>query len=423
MTIRIPESPPAEPWRGLPPAVADVLEPELGTVTEAILAAIAEEVPEYARPLEGTFGRNLRTGVTEALRQFVALVRDPDAGRGPGREVYMMLGRGELREGRTLDALQSAYRVGARVAWRHLSAAAHRANLDAEVVSLLAEAIFAYIDELSADSVEGYSQAQSEVEGERQRHRRELAVLLLRNPPADVVDARAAAQRAEWRLPGAIAAIACAESDLGRLSRRLSPDALVASLDGVGCVLLPDPEGPGRRRSLKAAARGMPVALGPVGRSDRLAQSWSLARSALRALERGEISSEGPLLVEERLTELLLLENRELLDRIAARRLAPLDPLTPKARRKTLETALAYVQRQGNAVAVAAALDIHPQTARYRLARVRELFGDALDDPDARLELELSLRRELAKAHRETGPKASVPGGDLDGSGDPPDQR
>ena len=66
----------------------------------------------------------MRTGVSEALRQFVALIRDPDRGRGPGREVYVGLGRGELREGRTLDALQSAYRVGARVAWRRLSAAA-----------------------------------------------------------------------------------------------------------------------------------------------------------------------------------------------------------------------------------------------------------------------------------------------------------
>jgi DNA-binding PucR family transcriptional regulator len=60
------------------------------------------------------------------------------------------------------------------------------------------------------------------------------------------------------------------------------------------------------------------------------------------------------------------------------------------------ETALAYVQRQGNAAAMAAALGIHPQTARYRIARLRELVGGALDDPDARLELELALRARAA---------------------------
>src|SRR5262245_29745342 len=127
----------AEPWRGLSPGVADLIEPQLGAVTDDLLAAIGREVPEYARPLEGAFGQGLRLGVTEALRQFVALIRDPDTGRGPGRDVYVGLGRGELRQGRTLDALQSAYRVGARVAWRRLSEVAVEAGLDARTVSLL----------------------------------------------------------------------------------------------------------------------------------------------------------------------------------------------------------------------------------------------------------------------------------------------
>jgi hypothetical protein len=144
-----------EPWRGLSAEIADAIEPELPVATEEILATIADQVPEYARPLEGGFGVAIRTGVSEALRQFVALIRDPDAGREPGRDVYVGLGRGELHEGRTLDALQSAYRVGARVAWRRVSAAARRQGADAEQLGLLAEAIFAYIDELSADSVEG----------------------------------------------------------------------------------------------------------------------------------------------------------------------------------------------------------------------------------------------------------------------------
>src|SRR5262245_47688412 len=137
----------SEPWRALPASVAELIEPELEAVTAEILVAIGRDVPEYARPLEGEFGRGVRTGVGEALRQFVALIRDPDAGRGVGRDVYVGLGRGEQRQGRTLDSLQAAYRVGARVAWRHLSRAGRDAGLDAGALSLLAEAIFAYIDE------------------------------------------------------------------------------------------------------------------------------------------------------------------------------------------------------------------------------------------------------------------------------------
>ncbi len=382
----------AEPWRSLPPEVADVIEPELGAVTTEILATIAREVPEYARPFEGSFGRGVQVGVTEALRQFVALIRDPDSGREPGRDVYIGLGRGELRQGRTLDALQSAYRVGARVAWRRLAEAARRAGLDSGVISTLAESIFAYIEELSADSVEGYSQELSEREGERQRRRRELIALLLRDPPPAGTELSAAAEAAGWVPPRSAAALACREADLGRLARRLSPDALAAVMRGVGCVVIGDPDGPGRAREVEEAAGRTTAALGPAGALGELAGSWALARAALRALEAGVIHAAGPLRAEERLPELLLHENSALVERLAARRLAPFAPLTPKARLRMEETALAYVQRQGNATAMAGVLDIHPQTARYRIARLRELLGSDLDDPDARFELELALR-------------------------------
>jgi hypothetical protein len=382
----------SEPWRGLPAEVAEVIEPELAAVTAEIMATIAREVPDYARPFEGAFGRGVEMGVTEALRQFVALIRDPDSGREPGRDVYVGLGRGELRQGRTLDALQSAYRVGARVAWRRLAEAARRAGYDSGVISKLAESIFVYIEELSADSVEGYSQARSEREGERQRRRRELIALLLREPAPAQAELDAAADAAGWALPRTAAVIACREAELGRLARRLPSDVLAGPLGGTGCIVVGDPEGPGRGRQIEEAAGDMTAALGPAGELSELTSSWGLARAALRALEAGAITGPGPVRADERLPELLLHENEALVDRIQARQLAPFEQLTPKARRRMEETALAYVQRQGNAAAMARALDIHPQTARYRVARLRELLGADLDDPDVRFELELALR-------------------------------
>ena len=74
----------------------------------------------------------------------------------------------------------------------------------------------------------------------------------------------------------------------------------------------------------------------------------------------------------------------------------PLDGLTPVARERMTRTALAFVQQQGNASAMARALHVHPQTARYRIARLRELIGTQLDDPQARFELEAALRTRLA---------------------------
>ncbi|MDX6601147.1 MAG: hypothetical protein QOF13_349 [Solirubrobacterales bacterium] len=381
----------SEPWRSLPDSIADLIEPELEAVTEEILGTIAREVPEYARPLEGRFGRGIRTGVGEALNQFVALIRDPDAGRDLGREVYVGLGRGELRQGRTLDSLQAAYRVGARVAWRRLARAGREAKLDSEVLSLLAEAIFAYIDELSADSVEGYAAAQAESEDVRRRRRHELVALLMREPAA-VADARAAAQAAAWKLPRTLAALACAEDDLAAIARRLPADVLITSFDELGCVLIPDPDGPGRDKAVARAVAKRTAALGPSGPPGQARESWQFAKVALRALDDGTISASGLLRTEDHLADLLLREGKPLAMRIAARRLAPFDSLTENARVRMRETALAFVRRRGNSVEMAAELHVHPQTARYRVARLRELLGDQLDDPDARFELEIALR-------------------------------
>ncbi|HWA55509.1 MAG TPA: helix-turn-helix domain-containing protein [Solirubrobacterales bacterium] len=382
----------SEPWRGLPDSIADLIEPELAKVTEEILGAIAREVPEYARPLEGRFGRGIRTGVGEALSQFVALIRDPDAGRGLGREVYVALGRGELRQGRTLDSLQSAYRVGARVAWRHLARVGREAGLDAEVLSLLAEAIFAYIDELSADSVEGYAAAQSEHEDLRRRRREEVLASLMREPAAPLADVRAAGRAAGWKVPRVLAVLSCAVDDLGPIARRLSSDALSASFEGIGCVLVPDPAGPGRSAEISRAVGDRAAALGPAGPPDQTRESWQLAKAGLRAHEAGLGPAKGLLQADDHLGDLAILEGGTLPKRIAAHRLSSLESLTENGRERMRETALAYVRQRGNSVAMAAELHIHPQTARYRLARLRELLGDQLDDPDARFELEIALR-------------------------------
>jgi PucR C-terminal helix-turn-helix domain len=384
----------SQPWRGLSVEIADVIEPELPAITEEILATIARQVPEYARPLEGSFGRGIRNGVAQALAQFVALIRDPGGGREPGRDVYVQLGRGEQRQGRTLDSLLAAYRVGARVAWRQIAAAGRRADLGAEPLTLLAEAIFAYIDELSADSADGYAEAQSEVEDVRRRRRHELVLVLIHEPAAEPAEIAATARAAAWTMPSRAAAAACVESDLGAVARRLPPETLATVIEGGGCLVLPDPEGPGRADALAQAASRSRLALGPAVEPAAMTESWRLAQALLRASDAGAIPATGLLRAEDHLADLLLFEGAALIARLAARRLAPLRGLTPKAAERMRETALAHVRHGGNAVAMASDLQIHPQTARYRIARLRELFGDQLEDADARFELELALRSQ-----------------------------
>jgi hypothetical protein len=372
-------------WQGLSPQVADVLEPELPDIGREIVATIRREVPQYVRPLEGAFGESVITGVDEALRRFVALIRDPTSDAEGSRQVSVMLGHQELGAGRTLDALQAAYRVGARVAWRRFARASRGAGLDEALTDRLAEAIFAYIDELSAESVEGYAQAQSERAGEAQRRRGELVMALL----GRAGDAGGAALAAElgWTLPRRAATLACPPDRLAGLPSRVGPDCLGATVDSLGCVIVPDAEGPGRRERIIAAVAGRPAAIGPELALERIAQSWRLAAAALEL-----VSGEEPVVADEHLGELLIAEAAPIVERIGARRLAPLEGLTPVARGRMAATALAYVRHRGNAAAMARALHVHPQTARHRISRLRELLGEQLDDPDARFELEAALR-------------------------------
>lgn len=364
-----------------------MVEPELESLRDEILAVIAEEVPEYARPFEGNFGRGIRLGVDEALRQFVALVRDPDGGRAQSREVYRALGRGELREGRPLDALQAAYRIGARVAWRRLSEVGLRAKLEPAVLCSLADAIFAYIDELAADSVEGYAAAQAAAAGERERRRRRLLAALT----ADYFDAELL-RRADpgWNPPKTLAFVACASGDVDRIARRLSVDVLSGVVDDLGCIAVPDPLGPGRRAELVRACEGRAAAVGPERPLDAAQSSWARARSGFAAMRAGTLPAD-LLFVEDHLAAVAFFEARDPFQELARRALAPLDDLTPVARERMSETLRAYLDQRGSAPAMARALHVHPQTVRYRLKRLRELFGERLDDPAARFELEMAL--------------------------------
>ncbi|MFM1964748.1 MAG: hypothetical protein RL134_473 [Actinomycetota bacterium] len=74
--------------------------------------------------------------------------------------------------------------------------------------------------------------------------------------------------------------------------------------------------------------------------------------------------------------------------------LLALSPLEPADRDEALRTLDAYFTHPGNASQAARELHVHPNTFRYRLAKVAELLGVDLDDRDERLLLEIELLRQ-----------------------------
>jgi DNA-binding PucR family transcriptional regulator len=57
-----------------------------------------------------------------------------------------------------------------------------------------------------------------------------------------------------------------------------------------------------------------------------------------------------------------------------------------------VESVLAYLSANADVPAAAESVSVHPNTFRYRLRRVRELFDINLEDPDVRLVVWLQLR-------------------------------
>jgi sugar diacid utilization regulator len=260
----------------------------------------------------------------------------------------------------------------------------------------LGEAIFAYIDEISAESADGYAQEQSAAAGETQRRRRRLVRVLAEDPPASEETIRTAAAAVGWALPRRVAALVlegaegepedALDAAAAALARRVGADAVGAAEGARVCVFVPDPAAPARRRGVAAALGGRRAALGPSVPWPRASASLRRATSAL-ALDR-----DGLIVADEHLATLLLASDPALGAELAATRLAPLESLAAAQREKLEATLRAWLDRPGQVQAVAAALGVHPQTVRYRMTRLRELFGERLEDPDARFELSLALR-------------------------------
>jgi PucR C-terminal helix-turn-helix domain/GGDEF-like domain len=383
---------PRRPWHTLPREVATALRPELETVADEIIAELRAGVPAYAKPLEGAFGRGVRTGVAVALGHFVTEI---EAGRRvPRTDVYAELGRGEARAGRALESLLAAYRLGARVAWRRFSEAGGRAGLAPETLYALAEAIFDYIDELSAESAEGYAFEQSSLAGAAHLRRRRLVRLLVREPPADEDAVAAAAADANWPLPRALAVLVLAGPGREEAAARLPPDIPVDPIGDEMAALVPDPERPGRRAELERAAETAEAqaGLGTTVSWRDAPLSYSRARAALALVRSGSVPGSALVVAAEHGAALLMSSDPQLVADLVRNRLAPLEALAPGPRGRLTETLEAWLAEQGRLQAAADRLKVHPQTVRYRLRRLREILGSALDDPDQRFELDLALR-------------------------------
>ena len=390
------QSPAKERPNVLPPPLADILRPELPSLADEIITAIRDKIPEYARPIDGPYGQIMRTGVEQALTSFVDLVADPGMSLADRDEVARMLGRHEAEEGRSLDSLQMAYRVGAQLAWHRVMEVGREASLSSSVISTLADAVFGYMNDLATLSLQGYQELKARSAGEQQAARRRLLQLMLNRD--DPVPLRALADLAEtagWPLPEEVVAVAVthASSAEGEFAEPFGDNDILAGLDDPQPhLLLPGGAAESRWPALGDWLDGRRAAIGLTVPLADAADSLRWARQALALAEAGTIDA-GPLVYcEDHLVTLWLLSDSALADQVGRRQFGALEGLTPRQQERLTETFGAWLETRGTAAEIADRLQVHPQTVRYRIRQLERTLGDQFGDPDARFAMEMVLR-------------------------------
>lgn len=355
-----------------------------------VRAELAGDWPDYAAFLDADLDGVLEGAAEMFVHRLIVQSTDEDA-EPPSSDqtlqgVFELVGRQQWEQGHDLTRLLTAYQVGARVAWRHVARTAQDLPLSPETIAVLAESVFDFVNHLSQSSTTGYVLAQGDDVRARDRYRAELAEILLseRASPAMI---RAAADRARWPLPSQAAIVVFTGSDEG-LSR-LDPVALHVRQGELPSAIIDDPSGP-RRAPLARALAGTGAIIGPSVPPDALARTVDLCRTALALASSGVLVGD-PIFVDDHLDTLIVHRDARLLSFLREQVLAPLDDLPKGARARLIETLTSWLRHQGDRAAVAADLHVHPQTVSYRIARVRERFGDALDDPRERARLMLAL--------------------------------
>ncbi len=364
--------------RRVPDLMADVRE------------ALAARVPDYAAFL-AAHEQEVTAGVRAVLGRIISIANDGAIDRPGEREFFENLGRSQWREGRDLPDLLAVYQIGVRVFWRHVSAAALEVELAPEALAALAETVFFFVDQLSSASAHGYVLQQEESGALRERHREELVDLML-SESTDPAAVRAAARRADWPVPEKVSVVLVEPDDASgrRALSRLDARSLPIRRPPLVGAVVPSGSRAAERAALTGLLRGAHATVGAPVPPELLARSLALAEIAAR-LTKEHLLSDDPVFVADHLDAIIVHRDRRLLDALGDQVLAPLEATPPSSRERLRETLTSWLRHMGDRRAMAEELHVHPQTVRYRMGRLHDLFGDTLDDPAVRARLMLAL--------------------------------
>ncbi|HVK22854.1 MAG TPA: helix-turn-helix domain-containing protein [Actinokineospora sp.] len=367
---------------------------QAGRVAGEVVAEVRRSVPEFAATFAGPVGGLLPSAVQAVILRGVDAVLAPGAPGDDWTEMFRGVGALAFAAGCPAAALPAAYAVGERALCARMRAYGQKHKVSEQALTILTAAVSRQVQRLCEVSADGYGTARDNASDTlADRRARLLRVLLDERAAERVVVQEAAAAR--WPVPSAVVAVALRCPDAPTAPKPLGAHVL-ADFDGPRPCLVLSADLVDRA-ALARAFPGWTVSIGPSVAIGEVRGSLRIAHKAIDLHERGLITGGPVISCGDNGLALALFSDDFLMDQLVAKRLAPLADLTPRQRERMLATLHEWLANRGRAGDVAEALGVHPQTVRYRMHQLENLFADQLNDPHARFELELAVRAELLR--------------------------
>ena len=300
-----------------------------------------------------------------------------------------------------LPAVMDSYRICSRFLWDELQAeAARRPAVTAVGLLRASEAMWKVLEDFTTAMVTGYQEEIAHQLVHRQHERSAMVQALIDGRLTDTIDLWNTADTLRISLQGPFVVV-CAE--LARIGRTVFADVEDRlSARGIFSAwrLQPDIEigilhlGPstGLDPVLEVLAEYPVTRVGVSPFFDDLAETAGALRFARIAMTAAR-PDRAPITVFDRdVMAVAAAGAPEVMDRIAANVLGPLDDLPDHEREALLDTLEAWFDHGGSAERAAQQLYVHPNTVRQRLRKLEHRTGRLVTDPRAAAELCIALQ-------------------------------
>lgn len=372
---------------------------EQARAARADLARAAVDRVTEELTLDHATRRNLEVGTLAAVDAVLGLLDDPEGDIDVA--LFRAHGGAQCAAGRSVTELLALYRLSGMAMWEHLGTLPGTDELTGQQALALGGRLLRLVDRLSAAAVDGFLEAGADLRRRDRARRDRLRAILLSDPPEERVAIDAAADAAGWSVPSRVRVAVVAlplEADVSDQER--APARVLVGAHHRGRIVLVAADGDDTADVMRraATAHGAPgtLAIGPAVPVADAARSARRADDLLDQVDAGAVPGAEVVRSDDHELPLLLAAAPELAQALVERRLAPLDGLADGKREQVIETLGAWLDHPHRPQAIADQLGMHVQSVRYRLGRLRELFGDDLDDPAARFELQIALRAQSA---------------------------